>query len=558
MKTCDGASGRSRRKHGSWLDYLQIAIAFGKEFWMHRDAVILGSGFSGSLLAWILAASGRSVLVLDRQQHPRFAIGESSTPTADFLLAHLADRWNLPNLAPLACWGTWKQSYPNVLGGKKRGFSYYQHLPGKSFQEDPQHQHSLLVAASCEDHWSDTHWLRSSVDHFLAQQATAAGASIQERHEVIQCNWDPTCRRWQVNFQPLDNPSRQIHSIQTPWVIDASGAGAAMGPWVNNQRDDGWMRTRTRAIFGHFTGVADFHPSACNDDPFAGDDAAQHHLLDSGWIWMLRMESGITSVGLVEPCGNQSPQPNPEHHFQKRLADFPTIAELMSQASCIAPTTGMGQTSGRMSRCMSKAAGPGWFSLPLAYGFVDPLHSSGIAHALSGVVRVAEAITGDSKELPERIERYNRELRREVEWIDLLVACCYEVQPCFERFRAAASLYFVAAIAFEQQLARDPAHWPLGFLQSDDIRMKQVATEIYNSLQEEKKASDFNDLKRASDWSAFVADQIKPWDPVGLLDPKHRNRIAHSSAPKYAAIASRGGGKSQIVNRRNPAESPER
>jgi hypothetical protein len=85
-----------------------------------------------------------------------------------------------------------------------------------------------------------------------------------------------------------------------------------------------------------------------------------------------------------------------------------------------------------------------------------------------------------------------------------------------------------------------------------------VATEIYNSLQEEKKASDFNDLKRASDWSAFVADQIKPWDPVGLLDPKHRNRIAHSSAPKYAAIASRGGGKSQNVNRRNPGESPER
>ncbi|MFM8325602.1 MAG: NAD(P)/FAD-dependent oxidoreductase, partial [Pirellulaceae bacterium] len=254
----------------------------------------------------------------------------------------------------------------------------------------------------------------------------------------------------------------------------------------------------------------------------------------------------------------QTPLPSPEDHFQKRLKEFPTIAPLMSDATCIAPTTGMGQTLGRMSRCMAKAAGPGWFSLPLAYGFVDPLHSSGIAHALSGVARVAEAILGDSKELPERIARYNNDLRREVEWIDLLVASCYAAQPSFERFRAAASLYFVAAIAFEQQLASDPAHWPLGFLQSEDIRLRQVAIEIYNSLQGEKETSDFDEQKQATIWAAEVADKIKPWDPVGLLDPKHRNRIAHSSAPKYAAIASRGGALPGNVHQGIPATSPER
>ncbi|MFN9035961.1 MAG: NAD(P)-binding protein, partial [Planctomyces sp.] len=74
---------------------------------MWFDVVIAGSGFSGSLLGWILARHGRSVLIVYRQHHPRFAIGESSTPTADFLLAHLADRFGLRELAPLACWGTW-------------------------------------------------------------------------------------------------------------------------------------------------------------------------------------------------------------------------------------------------------------------------------------------------------------------------------------------------------------------------------------------------------------------------------------------------------------------
>ncbi|MFM8398567.1 MAG: NAD(P)/FAD-dependent oxidoreductase, partial [Pirellula sp.] len=65
------------------------------------DFVIAGTGFSGSLLAWILASQGRKVLLIDRSKHPRFAVGESSTPTADFLLAYLAHRWDLKRLAPL-------------------------------------------------------------------------------------------------------------------------------------------------------------------------------------------------------------------------------------------------------------------------------------------------------------------------------------------------------------------------------------------------------------------------------------------------------------------------
>jgi FADH2 O2-dependent halogenase len=42
------------------------------------DIVIIGSGFSGSLLAMIARRAGRSVMLLDRSSHPRFAIGEST------------------------------------------------------------------------------------------------------------------------------------------------------------------------------------------------------------------------------------------------------------------------------------------------------------------------------------------------------------------------------------------------------------------------------------------------------------------------------------------------
>ena len=118
---------------------------------MGHDVVILGSGFSGSLLGWILAARGMRVAVVDARRHPRFAIGESSTPAADLLLAGLAARHGLPELAPLSRWGTWQATYPHLGCGKKRGFSYFFHRAGEAFHDNSAHARSLLVAASATD-----------------------------------------------------------------------------------------------------------------------------------------------------------------------------------------------------------------------------------------------------------------------------------------------------------------------------------------------------------------------------------------------------------------------
>ena len=87
------------------------------------DVAIAGSGFAGSLLAMIARRQGRSVILLEKGRHPRFAIGESSTPLSNLLLESLALRYNLPGILPLAKWGTWQHDYPNLDCGIKRGFS---------------------------------------------------------------------------------------------------------------------------------------------------------------------------------------------------------------------------------------------------------------------------------------------------------------------------------------------------------------------------------------------------------------------------------------------------
>src|SRR2546426_3675941 len=112
------------------------------------DIAVVGSGFGGSLLAMIARRLGRSVILLERGRHPRFAIGESSTPLANLLLEELAVRYEFPRLLPLAKWGTWQKTYPEVGCGLKRGFTFYHHSLGAKWSDTSDHRRQLLVAAS--------------------------------------------------------------------------------------------------------------------------------------------------------------------------------------------------------------------------------------------------------------------------------------------------------------------------------------------------------------------------------------------------------------------------
>ncbi|KAB2665844.1 MAG: hypothetical protein DVB31_08955, partial [Verrucomicrobia bacterium] len=90
---------------------------------------------------------GRRVVLVERDRHPRFAIGESSTPIANLLLEELARAYDLPRLLPLTKWGTWQGEYPGIACGLKRGFSFVAHAPGTPWTADPARSNELLVAA---------------------------------------------------------------------------------------------------------------------------------------------------------------------------------------------------------------------------------------------------------------------------------------------------------------------------------------------------------------------------------------------------------------------------
>ena len=149
------------------------------------DLAIVGSGFGGSVLAMVARRLGLSVVLLERASHPRFAIGESTSPLMNLLIEQLALRYDLPRLLPLTTYGAWQCAYPHLVCGLKRGFTYFQQTAGQSYRALPDRSNQLMVAASPKDAVADTHWLRADVDQFLMQEAVALGADYLDRKSVV-------------------------------------------------------------------------------------------------------------------------------------------------------------------------------------------------------------------------------------------------------------------------------------------------------------------------------------------------------------------------------------
>src|SRR5881409_1201452 len=125
------------------------------------EIVIVGSGFAGSLMARVLAVLGYDVVLLERGSHPRFAIGESSTPLANLSLERIGVRYGLSDCYQLATHGRWLSHFPQLRRGLKRGFTFYRHHLGEPFADNGLESERLLVAASPGDALADTHWLRA-------------------------------------------------------------------------------------------------------------------------------------------------------------------------------------------------------------------------------------------------------------------------------------------------------------------------------------------------------------------------------------------------------------
>ncbi|AMY09132.1 2-octaprenyl-6-methoxyphenyl hydroxylase [Luteitalea pratensis] len=405
------------------------------------DVAIVGSGFAGSLLALVLRQRGMRVALLERGRHPRFAIGESSTPLAGLLIEELADRYDLPRLRPFSKWGTWQAAHPDVACGRKRGFSFFQHDTGLPFADDHTHARQLLVAASPNDTIADTHWYRPDFDHWLVREAEAAGV----------CYLDETSLDVPVFDQghPVIEGTRRGASVRidAAFLVDASGPRGFL--WSRLGLGDtpmGWLPP-TQALYAHFEDVERWDALVPSDStpPYPVDDAALHHVLPGAWVWVLRFSNGVTSAGVaaIDAVARQYGLNEGADAWTRLLADYPSLQAQFTAARPIRPFV----HAPRIAHRTALVAGRDWALLPSAAGVIDPLLSTGFPLTLLGIGRLARVLedTSPGSAREAALARYAQDTADELEATERLVAALYTNMSDFPLFKRLTALYFAAA-----------------------------------------------------------------------------------------------------------------
>ena len=405
------------------------------------DVAIVGSGFGGSLLAMIARRLGYSVILLERGQHPRFAIGESSTPLANLILEELSCRYKLPRLLPLSKWGPWQKAYPQLGCGLKRGFSFYHHTLDTAWTDNPERSNQLLVAASPHDEIADTHWYRPDFDHFLVREAQAQGVEYcdQIKLEAPEISSAGLTLRGEHAGKPLRWKVR--------FLVDASGPRGFLHRTLKLPEKTFQHLPATQAFYSHFTGIrrmADLFPAA-DLPPYPVDDAAVHHVFEGGWIWVLRFNNGITSAGVAVTVklANDLHLEEGARAWDRLLERLPAVREQFRGSGTEVPFVHVPHLSFRSG----VAAGQNWALLPSAAGFVDPLLSTGFPLTLLGVTRLAEILEKglDSDRFGSQLATYAHQTLAELDAAERMVAALYANMHDFSVFRSLSLLYFAAA-----------------------------------------------------------------------------------------------------------------
>ncbi|MDD5037117.1 MAG: NAD(P)/FAD-dependent oxidoreductase [Methylococcaceae bacterium] len=356
---------------------------------MDTDVLIIGAGPSGALAACLLAELGHQTLILEKEQFPRFSIGESLLPQC---MEFMERAGVLDRIAE--------------EGFQLKNGAAFSHA-GKLTEFDFSQQYT--------SGWNSTYQVpRAHFDKVLADAAENRGIPIHYRHRIISADFGvPGMAR----LTSVD-PHGEQQDWTASWVLDASGFGRVL-PRLLDLETPSSLPPRL-ALFTH---VEDRIPSTGDYDRDKILIAIHPHHPEI-WYWLIPFSNGRSSLGVVVPQGFL---PTTEDDLTALLRDLameePRLRELLQQARFDTPA----RTIGGYSANVKRLSGEGYVLLGNAGEFLDPVFSSGVTIAMKSATLAVPLVDRQLRGEPvDWAKEYEQPLRRGIEVFRAYVDAWYD------------------------------------------------------------------------------------------------------------------------------------
>ena len=313
----------------------------------NHDVLIIGGGPGGAVAASILSQVGVDVAVIEREEFPRFHIGESLLPAS------------MPIFKSIGFYDTLNQGkYIQKFGAR-----FVDHRTDDEiyFGFDDSLNPDIPMAFEVP---------RAEFDKDLLAHAKKSGAVVYQPETVMTVDHEST-------DGVTVTTNRETYRAQ--YVIDVSGRDSFIGKKlkIRNVNKD----LNNVAVFSHFENVK-------RQQGKSEGDIIIGLLPNRAWTWLIPFKGNITSVGVVCTSSDFNAKDDLGAYLERQLHSSPRIKKSMEHSKRVADIT----TIGNYSHTCDTFYGDRWVLCGDAAMFLDPIFSSGMHMSISSSKLAAESI----------------------------------------------------------------------------------------------------------------------------------------------------------------------